>query len=170
MSVEQKINDIIKKTQELELQLVEIKNNISEISNRVSNIENTSGGDSYLADYSVKRIEAIGFELQKAIEYLNDDENLNDQLKVKRYFNQFSSKLAHLTLIFEIYYALRITYLMSLHRNTNYLDLIGLDRDMEGFYIPEDSFGESIDKKEYDLLKSRLLGIKNAYDEIRNRW
>jgi ABC-type Fe3+-citrate transport system substrate-binding protein len=56
MTIEQKINDIIKKSQEVESQLEEIKKNISEISNKVSHIENTSGGESYLTDYSRKRI------------------------------------------------------------------------------------------------------------------
>ena len=41
---------------------------------------------------------------------------------------------------------------------------------MEGFYIPENSFEELINKKEYDSLKSQLSGIKDRYDEIMNRW
>jgi len=117
--------------------------------------------DNYLKDYSIKGLDRINSELQKAIEFLDKNENLIDQVKVKAYFNQFSSKLAHLTLIFEIYYALRITYLMALHRDINYLDLIGLDRSMEGFYISQDFFEELIDKKEYNSLKSQLSTIKN---------
>lgn len=169
MTIEQKINDIIKKNQEVESQLEEIKKNISEISNKVSHIGNTSGGESYLTDYSRNRIIAIESEVQQAIEFLDKDENLNDQVKVERYFNQFSSKLAHLTVIFEIYYVLRITYLMALS-NYKYMDLIGLDRGMDGFYIPENSFEELINKKEYDSLKLQLSGIKDRYDEIMNLW
>lgn len=169
MTIEQKINDIIKKNQEVESQLEEIKKNISEISNKVSHIGNISGGESYLTDYSRNRIIRIESEVQQAIEFLDKDENLNDQVRVERYFNQFSSKLAHLTVIFEIYYVLRITYLMALS-NEKYMDLTGLDRSMEGFYIPENSFEELINKKEYDSLKSQLSGIKDRYDEIMNRW
>ena len=85
-----------------------------------------------LTDYSRNRIIRIESEVQQAIEFLDKDESINDQVKVERYFNQFSSKLAHLTVIFEIYYVLRITYLMALS-NEKYMDLIGLDRSMEGF-------------------------------------
>jgi hypothetical protein len=169
MSAQHQINNIMKKLQEVEYAIEDIKMNVRKISKQVSDIENTSGGDGYLADYSAKRVTAIIDEINKAIEFLDKDDNLTNPVEVQTYFSKLSSRLSKLTLIFEIYYALRITNLMAL-RNDKYMELIALDRTMAGFYFPEDAFEELIDKKEYVNLRIQLSKIKETYHDVSKRW
>jgi len=169
MSVEKKIDEIIKKIQEVESQLKEIKNNITKINDKLSSIENLTSPDSYLKDYSIKRLGGINSELQNAIEFLGRDENLVDQVKVKRYFEEFSSRLASLTLMFELYYAFRIAHLFG-YTDADASDLIVVDRFLEGFYIPKDSFEKFIDEKDYISVRTELSRIKDKFNKVSDVW
>jgi hypothetical protein len=154
MSIEQKVDEITKKIQEIELQVTQIKNR--------------TAPDAYLQDYSINCLYRIISELEKAIEFLDKDENLVDHLKVKRYLEEFSSRLAPLTLMFELYFVFRIAHLFW-SMGSNPTDLIILDRTLHGFYHPEELF-EGIDEKDYKTLRGRLSGLKSRFEEISSVW
>jgi hypothetical protein len=123
----------------------------------------------YLRDYSIKGLDRINSELQKAIEFLDKDQNLVDHLKVKTYLEEFSSIIAPLTLVFELYYAFRIAHLFW-SMNGDPSELIAVDRFLQGFYIPKDSFEKFIDEKDYNSLRTELSGIKTKFDAVHSVW
>jgi hypothetical protein len=155
MSIEQKVDEITRKIQGIESQVEQIKN--------------MTAPDNYLRDYSIRGLDTINSELQKAIEFLDKDQNLVDHLKVKIYVKEFSSKLAPLTLMFELYYAFRIAHLFRAI-NGDPGELLAIDRFLRGFYVPKDSFEKFMDEKDYSSLRTELSDIKTKFDAVHSVW
>jgi hypothetical protein len=170
MSEEQKIDDIIKRLDDFRLQIQEIKSDYAKMSQTLERIKNLPGPDAYIMDYSSMRLNGINSELQNTIDYLNKNENLEDEVKVKKYLNEFSSRLAHLTLMFELYYLFRIAHVLALPSDVYPSNLVGLDWPFQGFYIAEDSFEKLVEEKDYASLRTELSRIKDRFDEVSNRW
>jgi hypothetical protein len=161
--------ELSKKIEQVQSQLEEIRNNISRINDKMLSIEDISAPDSYIRDYSTKRLDGIKSQLQNAIEFLDKDENLVEQVKIKRYFEKFFSKLYPLILMFELYYAFRIAHIIASPRG-DAIDLIAVDRTLGGFYIPRDSFEEFIDAKDYISVRTELSRIKGTFDAVSSAW
>jgi hypothetical protein len=155
-----------KKLQEVESQLEEIRNDIAKI-----NSKSLGPHEGYIKDYSLNHINRMKFEVQNTVEFLSNDENLVEDVKVKRFLEDFFSTLSALTLAFELYYVLRVASRLAY---TDANDLIALDRTMSGFYRSKDDcqkdFEKYIDEKDYISLRSKLSEMKDSYESLWNIW
>jgi len=170
MSVEEKIDEITKRVGDLQSQIQGIKLDCAKMNENLERVKNLPGPDGYITDYSSMRLNGINSELNNAIEYLNKNENLVDDIKLKKYLNEFLSRLAHLTLMFELYYLFRIAHVLALPRDVYPNILVGLDWPFQGFYIAENSFEKLIEEKNYTSLRTQLSGIKDRFTEVSNKW